>query len=202
MFNYSSYDFKMGYICARLEEISKGDCHISDFINEVNALFGSYDFKINDADVSSILEFYTSSIEDVMIRGKMYKKMCDLDDAYVYLDNGKLVYESIDDADEDECCEKCGVGINLSNDYSYDDDTGFYLCGKCDAEEGEETCDKCGKTEGECDQFSYGDNITNYATTGEMLCPDCIPEEQIDFKLEKEYIKNKKGLGENPPFFI
>ena len=73
---------------------------------------------------------------------------------------------------EDEWCGDCAMGrIKIS----------------------EETCDKCGKSESECDQFAYGDNITNFAETGEMLCPDCIPET----KLERESVSEDSDPRQN-----
>lgn len=94
-----------------------------------------------------------------------------------------------DEEEEEPTCERCGDA--LTGGYKYDDDTGFYECDECcpeteDEDYDDETCDKCGKSERECDQFPRGDNITNFAETGEMLCPDCIPET----KLEREEVSD------------
>ena len=99
MFNYGSIDFKMGYISARLEDVSKGNCYINEFIDEVNKVYAEFNVKIDFTDVETIIEFYTSSeMEDIEIKGKMYKKIWDLD-MCVYVEHGKLY--SVD-AEEEE----------------------------------------------------------------------------------------------------
>ena len=41
----------------------------------------------------------------------------------------------------------------------------------------EEICSDCGKKESEIDIYKQGENITVYAQSGTLLCPDCIPEQ-------------------------
>lgn len=68
-----------------------------------------------------------------------------------------------DESEDEEFCDDSGVMEFIRQERR-----------KREAED-EETCDKCGKKESECDIYEQGDNITNFATTGQMLCPDCIP---------------------------
>ena len=43
-----------------------------------------------------------------------------------------------------------------------------------------EACVRCGKKESECDVYDQGNNLSTYAPTGELLCPDCIPCDDED----------------------
>lgn len=103
--------------------------------------------------------------------------------------------ETEDEDDQDNftnrICGYCSKDFDLKDPHYYDEEVGECYCNEeCYKKENEdyddETCDKCGKTESECDQFPRGDNITNFAETGEMLCPDCIPET----KLEREEVSD------------
>jgi hypothetical protein len=103
MFNFGNNDFKMGYICAKLEDISKGNYDLNGFIDEVNELYSESYVEIEIADVETILEFYTTSaIEDVEIDGKMYKKIWDLDEMYVYMEDGEMCCIRIEDKTEED----------------------------------------------------------------------------------------------------
>jgi len=45
-------------------------------------------------------------------------------------------------------------------------------------------CSDCGRGESEIDIYKQGENITLYAQSGTLLCPDCIPEQAPDIQQE------------------
>tara|TARA_R100001082_G_scaffold109667_1_gene87388 strand:- start:203 stop:505 length:303 start_codon:yes stop_codon:yes gene_type:complete len=52
------------------------------------------------------------------------------------------------------------------------------------------SCSNCGRLEHEIDVYQQGENITLYAQTGTLLCPDCIPEQKPDYSEVSSNTKN------------
>jgi hypothetical protein len=85
MWNAKSKLFKMGYMYGKLEERSDNRCGKDDytteeFIDDVNNLLEQLKIKIVSKDIEGIMGIYTSSeIEDVIIKGKICKKLVDIE---------------------------------------------------------------------------------------------------------------------------
>lgn len=60
------------------------------------------------------------------------------------------------------CCGKAEI---------HDEDT--YRCKNC-------VCDECGNIEEQCSVYERGNNLTIYAPTGHVFCPDCMPYDEED----------------------